>query len=256
MPENCITVIIPCFNEEKNMAQCLESVKWAAEIIVVDSFSTDKTLETARQYTRNIFQRKYISNADQMNWAIPRASQPWVLVVETDERITPALRDEILALDLAACPVDGFWIKRANHLFGKRILYSGWGRDEGLRLFRRDKGRKQNKRVHAEYQVPRAGRLNSSMLHYPVPSMEVWVEKINRYTTWKAMDKAGKDSVHPLIHMFFRPGARFFKDSIIRLGFLDGWRGLLIAAMSSFAELVMSAKLLKLKMDQRSGTDQ
>ncbi|MFW6005704.1 MAG: glycosyltransferase family 2 protein [Desulfonatronovibrionaceae bacterium] len=251
-----ITVIIPCFNEELNMVQCLESVKWAEQIMVVDSFSTDRTLEIARQYTADIVQRKYISNADQMNWAIPRAACAWVLVVEADERVTRDLKNEILGLNLASCPEDGFWIKRENYLFGKKMRYSGWGKDQGLRLFKRDKGRKQNKRVHAEYEVPRAGTLKSPMLHYPMPSMEVWVEKINRYTTWKAMDKQEKESIHPLLHLFLRPGARFFKDSLLRLGFLDGWRGLLVAAMSAFAELIMSAKLLKLKMDRKSGTQQ
>jgi len=247
-----ISVVIPCFNEEANMPDCLESVKWADEILVVDSFSTDNTLEIAGRYTDRILQREYRSNADQMNWAIPQARHEWVLVVEADERVTPELQKEIRSLDLTGSTLEGFWIKRCNYLFGKKMRFSGWGADKGMRLFKRDIGRKQNKRVHAEYQVSRAGNLKNPILHYPMPSMEAWVEKINRYSTWKAMDKVEKGNPSPLLHLFFRPPIRFFKDSVLRLGILDGWRGILVAAMSAFAEMIMSAKMVQLKMRNKN----
>ncbi|RQD56884.1 MAG: glycosyltransferase family 2 protein [Desulfonatronovibrio sp. MSAO_Bac4] len=246
-----ISVVIPCFNEEDNIGECLESVAWADEILVVDSFSTDRTLEIAGRYTNRIFQREYQSHADQLNWAIPQASHEWVLVVDSDERVPGSLAKEIRGLDLANNKVDGYWIRRSNHLFGKKIRFSGWGRDRVLRLFRRDIGRKEDKRVHAEFQVPKSGCLKGAILHYPIPNIETWVVKINRYTTWKAMDKVEKSSPRALLHLFFRPPIRFFKDSVLRLGILDGWRGILIAAMSAFAEMVMSAKMFEFQQKNK-----
>ncbi|MCF8094818.1 MAG: glycosyltransferase family 2 protein [Desulfobacteraceae bacterium] len=243
-----ISVVIACFNEEDNIEACLESVKWADEILLVDSFSTDRTLEIASRYTDRIFQREYKSDTDQLNWAIPQARYEWVLVVDSDERITTALRDEILSLDLVQTQVDGYWIKRTNYLFGKRVYFSGWGRDRVIRLFRRDIGRKENKRVHGQIRVPNTGCLVQPLKHYPVRSMKVWVEKINRYTTWKAMDKVEKNNPQALLNLFFRPPLSFFRDMVLRLGFLDGWRGLLISGMSAFAGMVMSAKMIQLQM--------
>lgn len=247
MPEYTpISVIIPCFNEEKNLHDCLESVKWADEIIIVDSFSTDKSLDIAGRYTDRILRRAYKNHADQLNWAIPQAKFDWVMVVDCDERIPPELIREIRALNLSQSNVDGYRIVRSNHLFGKKMRYSGWGRDSVLRLFRKDKGRKKIKRVHSDFQVPKEAPLKGEILHYPMPSMEIWLEKINRYTTWKALDKMEKPGISPVIHLFTRPPLRFFKDSILRLGILDGWRGILVAAMSAFAEMVMSAKMMQI----------
>ncbi|MFW6036529.1 MAG: glycosyltransferase family 2 protein [Desulfonatronovibrio sp.] len=243
-----ISVVIPCFNEEKNMEGCLESVKWADEILVVDSYSIDSTLEIVARYTDRILQREYKNHADQLNWAIPQAKNKWVLVVDADERIPTSLANEIRDVDLNKTNIDGYWIKRDNHLFGKKMRFSGWGRDKVLRLFKKEIGRKEAKRVHAEFQVPNSGNLEGRIKHYPMPSMEAWVEKINRYSTWKALDKVEKGSPHALLHFFCRPPIRFIKDSVFRLGILDGWRGILVAAMSAFAEMIMSAKMIQLQL--------
>lgn len=249
-----ISVIIPCFNVEDNIKACLESVMWADEVLLVDSFSTDKTLDIARRYTNRIFQREYKSHADQLNWTIPYASHDWVLIVDTDERIPKPLAAEVRALNLTDTPFDGFYIKRANYLFGKRMHFSGWGRDVVMRLFKRDVGRKEEKRVHADFKVSRPGHLKQPLQHYPVKSIEVWMEKINRYTSWKALDKVEKGSLPALVHLFFRPPFRFVKDAFLRLGFLDGWRGVLVAAMSAFAEMVMAAKMFQLQMQKKGPT--
>ena len=105
-----LTVIIPTFNEAHNIAAALESVKWADELIVVDSFSTDDTLAIARKYTDRVLQRKYIGPADQKNWAIPQANHEWVLILDADERVTPELKTEIQRLLQSTIPFDGYWI--------------------------------------------------------------------------------------------------------------------------------------------------
>jgi len=251
-----LTVIIPCFNEEKNIEACLKSVIWADEILVVDSFSTDATLDIARRYTDRILQHEYLYSAAQKNWAIPQAGHDWVLIVDADERVTPGLRDEIMNLLGSAPSMDGYWIRRKNFLFGREVRHSGWGTDSVLRLFRKDRGRYRDKRVHAEVAIDPAGTLISSFEHHSVSSITDWVGKINRYSSWKARDKHEGGMAVPVLHLFVRPPARFFKDFVLRLGILDGWRGFLIAGLSAFAEFVMAAKVVQLRFEKEGSSRQ
>ena len=246
-----LTVIIPTFNEEKNIEACLQSVKWADEILVVDSFSTDRTLNISRNYTTRILQHEYVNSAAQKNWAIPHATHDWILILDSDERVTPALKDEIRQLLRRGPDKDGYWIHRDNYLMGRRVKHSGWGRDRVLRLFRKKLGRYHEKRVHAEVNLQDTGILVGRLDHHSVSSMRSWVAKINRYSSWKAEDKFEKGAAGPVVQLFFRPPFRFFKDFVLRMGVLDGWRGFLIAAMSSFAELVMAAKLVQMSYQDR-----
>ncbi len=245
-----LSVIIPCFNEEHNIEECLKSVSWADEILVIDSYSTDSTLDIARRYTDHIIQHEYINSAAQKNWAIPKALHDWVLIVDCDERVPSELKSEIVSL-LTEYPLkDGYWIRRKNYLFGKEIKHSGWGRDSVLRFFRRDLGRYQEKRVHAEVELQNTEVLKGFLEHHSVSSLSHWVDKINRYTSWKAQDKHDRGLTAPVLHMILRPPMSFFKDFVLRLGILDGWRGFLIASMSAFADLVMTAKLVQYSFEK------
>jgi glycosyltransferase involved in cell wall biosynthesis len=238
-----LTVIIPSYNEEENIERCLKSVTWADEILLVDSFSTDGTRQIAQKYTHRILQHEYINSAAQKNWVIPQAGHDWVLLVDCDEQVSKALCEEIRALLRQDPPKDGYWIFRSNYLMGKRVKYSGWGRDSVLRLFRKELGFYDEKRVHAEIKMNNTGVLKGRLEHDSVSSVTSWVDKINRYSSWKAEDKYEKQVRAPVVHLLLRPPFRFIKDFIFRLGVLDGWRGFLIASMSSFAELMMAAKL-------------
>jgi len=238
-----LTVIIPSFNEEARIEACLKSVTWADEILLVDSFSTDRTREIAGKYAHRIIQHEYINSAAQKNWAIPQAGHEWILLVDCDEKVSPALGREIRDLLRQTPPRDGYWIFRNNYLMGRHIKYSGWGRDSVLRLFRKEQGRYDEKRVHAEIKLDNTGVLRQRLEHDSIASVSAWLDKINRYSSWKAEDKYEKKVPAPVLQLLFRPPFRFVKDFIFRLGFLDGWRGFLIAAMSSFAELAMAAKL-------------
>ena len=246
-----LTVIIPCYNEEGNIEACLQSVRWADEILIVDSFSTDRTLDIARKYTDRILQHEYINSAAQKNWAIPQAQYEWVLIMDCDERVPPALHNEIQKLLQRGPKKEGYSINRNNYLMGKRVKYSGWRHDSVLRLFHRDLGRYQEKRVHAEIKLKNTRKLKGHLEHHSISSMTSWVAKINRYSSWKAEDKLERGVGAPVFHMLFRPPLRFFKDYLLRLGFLDGWRGFLIATMASFAEFVMAAKLTQITYENR-----
>jgi glycosyltransferase involved in cell wall biosynthesis len=246
-----LTVIVPSFNEEKSIERCLKSVRWADELLVVDSYSTDRTLEIASNFADRIIQHEYENSARQKNRTIPQALHEWVLIVDSDERVSSALADEIQELLRRGPDREGYWIYRTNYLLGKPIKYSGWGRDKVLRLFCRDLGRYSNKRVHAEVELENTGILSGRIDHYSISDMPQWVSKINRYSSWKAEDKFQRQTRMPVLHLLFRPPIRFLKDFIFRLGFLDGWRGFLIAAMSAYAEFMMSAKLTRMTYTRR-----
>ena len=129
----------------------MQSVAWCDEILVVDSFSTDNTVELAKKYTDRIIQSEYINSASQKNRAIPQATHEWILLVDADERVTPELKTEIQKiLSSETIPYDAFWIYRRNYFMGKEIKYSGWQRDKVVRLFKRDTCRYEEKHVHAE----------------------------------------------------------------------------------------------------------
>ena len=145
-----ISALIPTFNEEHNIAEAIDSVSWADEILVVDSFSTDSTVEIAKNKGAKVIQRTYEYSASQKNWAIPQASHDWVILIDADERITFNLKTEIINVVKNNLPYCAFWIKRQNHFMGKKIRFSGWQGDKVIRLFRKDKCVYEDKNVHAE----------------------------------------------------------------------------------------------------------
>ncbi|HSQ58875.1 MAG TPA: glycosyltransferase family 2 protein [Acidobacteriota bacterium] len=144
-----LSVLIPTKNERANIADCLASVRWADEVVVVDSGSTDGTLDVARGAADRVLEHEYVNSAAQKNWALPQLTHRWVLIVDADERVTPALRAEIERTLDDAGRADGYWIYRANHFLGKPIEGAGWQRDKVLRLFDRTKGAYQPLHVHA-----------------------------------------------------------------------------------------------------------
>jgi len=242
-----LSVIIPCFNEEAVIAECLESVKFADEILVVDSYSTDRTLEIARRYTDRILQHEFWSHGAQNNWAIPQVKHDWVLIVDADERITPALAEEIRTLLLApAC--DGYRIWRRNFFLNKEIHHGMWGKDSVLRLFHRNKGRYQEKHVHSQIELNGSvGQCRENMIHHSYRSLDDYMRKIHRFSRGGAlnMHQQGKQSGGwtMLGHSF----ARFLKSYILKRGFLDGIEGFIIAFMEADHAFLKYAKLWELQ---------
>ncbi len=161
-----ISALIPCYNSADVIGPCLESVAWADEIFICDSFSTDATLEICRRYTDRIVQHEYVNSAAQKNWAIPQARHEWVLIVDTDERVSPELRREIERALRPDTPYAGFKIPRLNHVFDRPIRHGGNYPDYQLRLFRRDRGRYQERRVHAHLALQGGcGVFSAPLLH-------------------------------------------------------------------------------------------
>jgi glycosyltransferase involved in cell wall biosynthesis len=249
-----LTVIVPTFNEERHVAACLESVRWADEIIVVDSFSTDRTLEIAKPLATRVLSHAYANSAAQKNWTIPQAAHRWVLIVDADERLSPALASEIRGLMEAGPPCDGYVVRRVNHFHGKAIRHGGWGRDRVLRLFNRDKGRYQDKNVHAEVEIDgRVAELAHPLLHDTFRGFGDYLKKIDRYTRWGAEDLKRRGRRASVADLLVRPAWRFLKRYLLQAGILDGVEGLLISGLDTYSVFLKYARLWELnRLDKES----
>jgi glycosyltransferase involved in cell wall biosynthesis len=244
-----LTILIPAHNEEENIRECLESVKWADEIFVVDSFSTDRTLEICREYTDRIVQHEYVNSATQKNWAIPQATHKWVMIVDSDERVSERLRHSICEALENSKGFDGFFVRRQSFFLGKPIVHGGWEKDYVLRLFNKERGRYQDRQVHACIEVEgESGYLDGPLYHYTYRSLDQYFEKFLRYTKWAAGDLKSGERSPSWINLFVRPWMRFLKMYVIRLGFLDGKHGLVLSTLAAFSVFSKYARLWEMNV--------
>ena len=245
-----LSVVIITLNEEAKIKACLESVAWADEIIVVDSLSTDRTVEMARIYTEKVYQREFAGFGEQKNYALLKARGDWILSLDADERVTDALRIEIQRT-LQHTQASGFYVPLRYYLPAGRRRHHGWRPVYKLRLFRRDGGRFSDRLVHEDIKVDGpVEKLKSPMEHHPCYSMSTLIKKVDRYSTLGAelMVPAGTrcSCFSALIHSI----AAFVKTYFFSLGFLDGWMGLAIAYSDSAYVFYKYMKCLELKNRQ------
>jgi glycosyltransferase involved in cell wall biosynthesis len=234
-----LTVLIPCKNEQCNIEDCVASARLVGdEILVADSGSTDGTLDLVRRMPDcRLVQRAFINYADFKNWAIPQAGQPWVLVLDADERITPELAEEVRHTVAAAPPhIDAYWIGRRTFFLGHEARFGPWLNDGVHRLFRRDKCRYGDCRVHESLSVGkrRCGRLHNKLLHYTVSSYDDFFGKYVSYTRWGAADRWERGIRTTPRQLFFRPLFHFLWLYLARGGFLDGAIGLQTSMLQAF----------------------
>lgn len=239
-----LTVIVPTYNEEQMIRDCLQSVLFADEILVVDSFSTDGTLAIARELGARIIQREFKYPADQKNWAIPQATHEWILLLDADERATPALCEEIERILETEPRADGYWIRRANYFLGRPMRHCGWGTDKVIRLFRRDVSRYQDRRVHEEIDLPGPlPILEHRLEHLTFRSFGQYFNKLDLYSAWGAEQMYSKGRRARAIEVLLRPVGRFIRMYILRLGFLEGGRGLVLSLLGAFSVYLKYARL-------------
>jgi glycosyltransferase involved in cell wall biosynthesis len=240
-----VTALIPCFNEEQNLAHALRSVQWADEVLVVDSFSTDKSVQIAQEMGATVLQHAYENSAAQKNRFIPKATHQWVFILDADEVVSTDLATEIqqiLALDEE--PFQAYWIGRSNDFMGKRIRYSGWQGDKVIRLFKRDLCKYEEKRVHAEIVCNgKVGMLKHKLLHNTYKGIDPYLLKLNRYAKWQAEDLFAKGKKTSAWAIVVKPAFRFFKHFVLQKGFLDGFPGFTIAALQAYGVFLRYAKL-------------
>jgi glycosyltransferase involved in cell wall biosynthesis len=242
-----LTVLIPCKNERLNIRACIESVRGIAdEILIADSGSTDGTLDIVRSLGGcRIIEREYVNSANFKNWAIPQATHEWVLVVDADERVSPELAAEIRLVLSSPPKHDAYRLRRDNFFLGHPIRYCDWNTPELTRLFRRDLGRYQERRVHADVEIVGGtiGDLTGKLLHYTAWDLADFVAKQNRYSTWAAEDMHDKGKRHGLVVSLLRFPIRFLYLYVLRLGFLDGMAGLVVCSIMAHYAFLKSAKL-------------
>ncbi|MFH1860495.1 MAG: glycosyltransferase family 2 protein [bacterium] len=238
-----ISVIIITHNEEKNISECLKSVKWADEIVVVDAFSHDDTKKLAEEFGAKVFQTEWQGYGKQKNYALSCATMDWILSIDADERITPELADEIQGV-MQNPKMDGYQICRKAYFLGKWIRHSGWYPDYCLRLFHKGRGVFAEKQVHEYVELSGSiGQLDGAMLHYTDNNLNHYLSKLGRYTTLAADELGAKGKKASLGDLIIRPLFIFFKMYILKKGFLDGIHGFVLAVLSSFYVFVKYAKL-------------
>ncbi|MCI0337211.1 MAG: glycosyltransferase family 2 protein [Acidobacteria bacterium] len=289
-----LSILVPVKNEELNIAACLESVAWADDIWVVDSRSTDRTVEIAKRYTDNIVQFDYSGgHLKKKNWALEKLpfKHEWVLIVDCDERVTPELETEIRQTLNDPYKADGYYINRKLIFLGRWIKHCGWYPSWNLRLFKHRLGRYERLEtedventgdVEAHEHVVLQGRaeyLKNDLLHEDFKSVYHFIERHNRYSNWDARvyhnlarGMHGSKSIRatffgsPLerkrfikllwARLPFRPLLRFIWMYIMRLGFLDGRPGLIFCTLMTTHEAVISAKLYEYELQAAKQNDQ
>lgn len=234
MARNKLSVVILTLNEERNLPECLESVKWADEIVIVDSFSTDRTLEIAKKYRCRIFRKEFVGFGRLKNFGISKTSNKWVLNIDADERVTESLRGEIRNV-LEDPEFDGYYFPRKSYMGKKWLKHAGQYPSYQLRLFRKDKGRFGDSVVHERVRITgKAGYMKNDLIHYNFTSWSEFIEKMNFLTSVEAKELARKEFVvfYPLgkIREFFREYSRMRKNGndrrtsyVLARGVLSGY---------------------------------
>jgi glycosyltransferase involved in cell wall biosynthesis len=236
-------IIITC-NESKNIRRCLESVKWADEIVVVDSNSTDDTKKIASEFTDKIFNLDWGGFGAAKEFAKNQARGEWILSVDADEVVKQELKEEILKVINSADPQDGYFIPRRSNFLGRWMKHGGWYPDLVLRLFKKQKGQFTSRLVHEKVIVDgRTGNLKNDLWHYTDPDLDRYLVKMNRYTSIDALQRLKEDKTSSPIDLLIRPVATFTKMYFFKMGFLDGMAGLILAVSSAFHVFVKYAKL-------------
>jgi glycosyltransferase involved in cell wall biosynthesis len=232
-------------NEERNIAACLDSLKWVDQMIVVDAESTDRTVELAKAFTPHILVRPWPGYGPQKNVAMDRTTTDWILVVDADERVTNELREEILALLKRSVTTAAYRIPRRNFYYGQWIRGAGQYPDRQLRLIRRGRGRYNDLPVHEHLEVEGpVGELTSPLDHHTHPTVASHELKIERYSTLAAEERArhGKSDA-AWYHLLFNPAWTFVKFYLFRAGYKDGLAGLIVSGFSAAHVLLKYAKL-------------
>jgi glycosyltransferase involved in cell wall biosynthesis len=228
-----LSIVIITFNEEANLARTLPSVVGLAdEIVVLDSGSTDRTREIAESFRAKFFTEPWKGFAAQKSSALEKATGDWILSLDADEEVEPALADEIRTVLNANTSVAGFWIPRKNFFMGRWIRHGGFYPDRKLRLFRHGAGKFEERLVHEDMKLDATtAQLRNHLLHHAYPTLTSYIEHMNRYSSLGAeMAVARRPRSFSLIDIALRPKLTFFYNYILRGGFLDGREGLLLHA--------------------------
>ncbi len=247
-----ITAIIPTFNEEIHIEDAIKSVSFADEIIVIDSYSTDNTVALAKKYDIHLIQRVFDDFSTQKNYAIDLAKHDWIYVLDADERVALPLREEILNAVKNPENLVGFQVYRNFYFAGKKIRFSGWQRDKVIRLFLKEHCRYNGSLVHERIKYKgEIGFLKHKIEHYSYRNYDHYISKINHYSALRAKQLHAQGKRVNLYHVLIKPFTRFFVHYVVRLGFLDGFTGILLAKTEAYGVFTKFTKLWLMNKDMK-----
>ena len=240
-----VSAVVIAFNDEMNMRACLESLSWADEIIVVDSFSSDQTTAISQEYTEKIYQHEFYGFGRLRNEAMARATYDWVFSLDTDERATPEVRDEIRWRLTETPNAQAYFIPRLNYFLGRWIKHCGWYPDyRQPQLFHKSHMCYREDLVHESFEVTgNIGYFSNPVKQYPFRDIDHYFMKMDRYSSLmvEQMRKSGRRfRMHQLLT---HPMFTFFKMYVMRRGFLDGYPGLILSGLYAYYTFVKYAKL-------------
>ncbi|MCK9583033.1 MAG: glycosyltransferase family 2 protein [Endomicrobiales bacterium] len=244
-----ISVLIITKNEQDVIKKCIESAKWADEVLVVDSFGTDSTVQIAQLLGAKVLQRQWGGYGDQRNFGISHCIGDWVLVLDADETISDKLRDEVLKLKIN--DYSAYQIPRRFYFLGKLMRWGGVYPDMQKRLFKKNKAFYDNSPLHEKLIVSgKVARLKNPINHYSYRTISSYFDKFNNYSSLDALKRKDKNE-SASVFQFIRFPFSFFVRYVLRLGFLDGYNGLLWAIFSSFYEVAKFAKLREIRLKEK-----
>ncbi|MCG2611039.1 glycosyltransferase family 2 protein [Flavobacterium sp. SM15] len=231
-----ITALAITLNEEENVKRYVESLSFADEIIFVDSFSTDKTVELAESLGVKVLKREFDNFSNQRNFAISQAKNDWILFFDLDEIVTPELEAEIISVTSSQTDFVAYFVKRNFHFLGKHIKYGGWQSDKAVRVFNKNHCKYNGNLVHEVIAANgKVGYLKERVNHFSYKSFDNYNNKLNLYSKLQAESLYAKNKRPGGYHFFIRPKYRFFWQYIYRLGFLDGKEGFILAYVHAFS---------------------
>ncbi len=250
-----LSVVVITKDEEANITRCLESVGWADELIVVDSGSTDRTVEIARQFGAKILEIGWDGYGPAKRTGVDAAGGDWVLNIDADEQVSGELAEEIKQVVDGEAAAVGYEMPRRTRFLTRWIYHCGWYPDYVTRLFRRDKGNFDDAPIHEAVILdgPK-GRLEGELLHYCFVSLEQYLTKFNRYTSIGADAAYNRGKRTNLFDLTGRPVASFFAHYVARQGFRDGFEGFVISVLSAVSVFVKYAKLRHLAKKREGNT--
>jgi glycosyltransferase involved in cell wall biosynthesis len=253
-----ISAALITYNEELNIAEALQSLSWADEIVVVDSGSKDATLDICRRYTDRILHRDWTGYADQKNFAVEQAKNDWIFSLDADERPSPELCAEIRELSEKGFSKSGYHIPRVAFFMGRWIRHGDWYPDYQLRLFDRRHGKWKGGRVHESVKMSeKTGFLNGEIYHFTYRSFSDYLGRLETYSSLAALDYQQQGKSATPLKLLGNPIAAFIKSYLLKRGFLDGTQGFAIAVMGVVSVFFKYAKLYELELkkgDRRQET--
>jgi len=255
MERKKVSATVITFNEEKNIEDCLKSIMWADEIVVVDSESTDRTVEIARRFTDKVFVNPWPGHKQQKNIAIGHTSHDWILSIDADERASPEIEDFVKKV-LIDPKADGYQFRRENIFLGKKLWHGGWYPDRILRLFNKNKGQFGGINPHDRVFIETGTVIDSTaaFTHLAYDSLSQFLKKQDFYSTIAAQEKfqPGKQyRVMPLI-ILIKGAWKFFEVYILKRGVLDGTHGF-VAAMGAMCNTIWKySKIWEMSLSHRS----